>query len=93
MKKAVIVLNGQYIPETLDDGFVICADGGCGLLRGAGLRPDIIIGDGDSMPPFYDIYSGVKSIKYPADKDMTDGEICVRYAAAEGFGDVVIYGA
>ncbi|MDR1940610.1 MAG: thiamine diphosphokinase, partial [Clostridiales bacterium] len=39
------------------------------------------------------IYSGVKSIKYPADKDMTDGEICVRYAAAEGFGDVVIYGA
>ncbi|MDR3292852.1 MAG: thiamine diphosphokinase [Clostridiales bacterium] len=94
MRTAVIVLNGEYIPKRLSDGYIICADGGYKLLSRIGVVPDVILGDGDSIGEFSEsIPSGVLRVHYPCDKDMTDGELCVRYAAKNGFSEIVLYGA
>ncbi|MDR1905533.1 MAG: thiamine diphosphokinase [Clostridiales bacterium] len=94
-KRAIIVLNGKYLAESADflDAYIICADGGYNLLKTAGIKPDIIIGDNDSAEDAESIPKDIKRINYDREKDMTDGEICVRYAIKEGFKKVTLLGA
>jgi len=86
-KSCAIVLNGESIEREIEDDFIICADGGAKLLKGR--LPDIIIGDSDSLSA---TPKGVKTLNFPAIKNETDGELCVRYAAKEGFKRINFYG-
>ncbi|MDD6484087.1 MAG: thiamine diphosphokinase [Clostridiales bacterium] len=71
------------------DDFIICADGGLRHAKKMGLRCDVLIGDFDSLD--VDADAG-EIIQYPAKKDFTDGELCVKYAREHGFSDIILLG-
>ncbi len=60
---------------------VIAADGGLRHLLALGRRPDVLIGDLDSLPPGVNPETAAgKVIRYPRDKDETDLELALLYA-------------
>ncbi len=71
---------------------LIAADGGMRHLRALGLRPERIIGDGDSLPPDLDL-SDIPFIRYPAAKDETDLELALLWAAQEPTPEIGVLGA
>lgn len=73
-----------------DDTFIICADGGYDHAVASGLRPDLILGDLDSMdsdPP-----SDIETVRFDPEKDYTDLELCVKTALERGMRNVEILG-
>jgi len=101
--KAVIVLNGELKGNKEEfkkliggkDIFFIAADGGALFLENIGFLPDVIIGDFDSLTEAqYQRYkkSGAKIIKYPFEKDETDGELALQYCRERGFNNIIIIG-
>ncbi len=99
-KRAFIYTAGNYSVEdiklykrikTKEDDLIICADGGYDALIYTGITPHIIIGDLDSVKS--NIPRDIKTLKYPADKDKTDLEICIDYALENGCETIFILGA
>lgn len=75
---------------------LICADGGARHFQKAGIIPDVLLGDLDSIDPelFNDyLKSGVKIVKFPAQKDYTDMELALDYAVEQGASRIFILGA
>lgn len=77
-------------------GIVICADSGAFHLRRFDIKPDILLGDCDSIAQ--EDYTalagdGVTILKYPVEKDKTDSELAVDLALEKGCSSVVILGA
>ncbi|HEX6972104.1 MAG TPA: thiamine diphosphokinase [Limnochordia bacterium] len=73
---------------------IVCADSGADHALALGLRPDLIIGDLDSIAPraraaFRDVPTRTMS----HDKDATDGELAVMAALATQAASIVIAGA
>ena len=99
-RRAFIYAAGEYRSGDLklykrikmrDDDLVICADGGYDALSYTNIVPDVVIGDLDSIRS--SVPSGIKTIKYPVEKDKTDLEICIDYAVENGCKSVFILGA
>lgn len=97
---AVILAAGEDVPRKpslLDqDALVICADGGASLARVWNLRPQVIIGDLDSLSLEDRAYwekQGVPFKVVPSRKDKTDSELAVELALSQGAGAVVLIGA
>jgi len=70
-------------------------DSGGEICRKAGLLPEYLIGDFDSLRKndkewFHS--HGVEIIQYPADKDLTDYQLCLRTAAEKGKKNVIVTG-
>ena len=105
MKSASIFLNGSYPAEQLEfyrdaikqargQRFLIAADGGLLLFRELGLKPDLVIGDFDSVDAaVLAEFADVETIRFPNEKDATDGELAIREAFARDCDDIAIYGA
>ena len=77
-------------------GLVVAADGGASSLDRLGRRPDLLVGDLDSVEPALVSRleeAGVPVQRHPADKDATDTELAVRAATDAGATDVVLLGA
>ena len=97
IKTAAVVCNGEIDDlawlkgELAGHDAVIAADGGSRHLNAAGVKPDCILGDGDSLPPDYDM--SIERIVFPADKDATDTELAVEYAMDHEHSTIVLYGA
>ena len=99
--RAVIFANGNLSsPGTIhsqlrDDDLVIAADGGAKHCRELNLRPDLVIGDMDSITPA--LIDELKNrdtqlLIYPEDKDQTDLELALIYALENGASEVLFYG-
>lgn len=75
---------------------VICADGGALKAESAGLTPDLVLGDGDSLSAA-DVErlrtQGVDVRVVAPDKDESDSELCLREAVARGASRVAVFGA
>lgn len=86
-RRCVIIsaYNTSSVRESIrlrDDDFVLCADGGYALAMREGVRPDLLIGDFDSMAaPENPV---CKIVRLPMHKDDTDTMACVRYAIDQG---------
>ena len=102
-KKAVIALNGELNGSKEEykkiigekDILFVAADGGALLLESIGFLPDVIIGDFDSLTEGqYQHYEkmGAKIIKYPIEKDETDGELALQYCRGRGLNNIIIIG-
>lgn len=67
------------------DVFVIAADGGLHAVQHFGLKPDLIIGDMDSVTPDelhpYENHPSVTIVRHPAEKDETDLELALLWVA------------
>ncbi|MCL2838207.1 MAG: thiamine diphosphokinase [Oscillospiraceae bacterium] len=82
---------GFFEEYDLDNGVVICADGGYAHAEKLGITPRCIVGDMDSIA---ELPAGVESIKYdPVDKDYTDGNFAVKLAAEAVCDEIIIFGA
>jgi thiamine pyrophosphokinase len=104
--KAIIVADGDLHPplgrraRATTDGdspvLVIAADGGAEKARRVGLRPDVVVGDADSLsaPALASLAAdGVELRLLPAEKDESDTEAALRVAIARGADSIVVLGA
>ena len=98
--KAVVIACGAIEPDDaawLDAAdLVIAADGGAGSLHRIGGRPDILIGDMDSVDPSLLAQleaAGTEVDRHPADKDSSDTELALGAAVEAGASAVVVIGA
>jgi thiamine pyrophosphokinase len=102
-KSAVIALNGELKGNKEEykkligekDVLFVAADGGALLLESIGFLPDVIIGDFDSLTEVqYQRYEkmGTKIIKYPMEKDETDGELALQYCKEKDLDNIIIVG-
>lgn len=94
----IIMANGSF-PETSlplemlrKASFIIACDGATGALHEAGIIPDAIVGDLDSIPaPFRQLYAD--RIHIVEDQEINDLTKAVRYAHSIGQQEVLILGA
>lgn len=100
--KAVIFGNGiiedysYYADYIKDADYIICADGGAYHAKRLGLKPDVLLGDFDSLGRddfSYFVNMGIEVLKFPVQKDMTDTELAIEHAAEKGCDAVVLIGA
>lgn len=96
--RAVIFANGQLTQpiELQPDDLVIAADGGTHHCLGLGIRPQIVIGDLDSVRE-EELEalsaSGTEIITYPERKDFTDLELALLEAQKRGADKVLVLAA
>jgi thiamine pyrophosphokinase len=75
---------------------VLAADGAATTVLAAGLRPDLVVGDGDSLDPRTRerlVEMGVPFRSVAAEKDESDTELCLLAALEAGAGCVTLLGA
>jgi thiamine pyrophosphokinase len=99
---AVVFLDGDYDGPAYFRGWakaadvVVAADGGARFLLEQGIRPDVVVGDFDSLPAA-DVErleaAGVELVRHPVRKDRTDGEMAADEALRRGAGELVLAGA
>jgi thiamine pyrophosphokinase len=101
--KAIVVGNGRVparhsLPATVFDdvALVVAADGGAEGAIGLGLRPDLVVGDMDSLAPeaLRRLESDGTAVERMAvEKDESDLELAIRAALARGATTIMILGA
>jgi thiamine pyrophosphokinase len=98
--KAVVVAAGELDPRdpaALDGAALsIAADGGATLLDRIGRRPDVLVGDLDSVDGALVARleaAGTRVERHPTDKVASDTELAVEAALAAGATEIVILGA
>ena len=87
--------RNEKLPEFSAADFIACADSGYSICVSAGYKPDIVIGDLDSLSPeqISEIDKlGIEKIVHPPEKSETDTLLCVRYGIAQGYDDFLIVG-
>jgi len=75
---------------------IIAVDGGGSICTEAGVVPDLLVGDFDSLPSAEVdrfVARGVKTLAYPADKDQTDLALALDEARRQGVDTVTITAA
>ena len=100
LRRCVIITSFQSVPlkESFDfqqDDYIICADGGYAHALSEGIRPDVIIGDFDSLdadPDSLDPENGSKVIRLAAEKDDTDTMICLKHGIEQDYEIFFIVG-
>ncbi len=98
--RAVIFANGEFQGtwdrDASQPDLIIAADGGSLHCRRLGLRPDVIIGDLDSLN-LEEVRTfeaaGVKVMRYPTRKDYTDLELALLYSKEQGCTQILVLGA
>ncbi|NMP36569.1 MAG: thiamine diphosphokinase [Clostridiales bacterium] len=83
---APCTLRCADFPET---AFITAADAGLRQLQAAGIKPDLIIGDFDSLGF---VPQGADVIRCKPEKDDTDTMLAVRRALDDGYTDIRLYG-
>jgi len=75
-------------------GLLVAADSGLMLCEDAGLRPDWILGDMDSLddPGRLEKYPPDRILRSPADKDFTDTELALTFLKEKGYDEVWLAG-
>jgi thiamine pyrophosphokinase len=99
--RALIVADGEVrlgsALETALSGvdLIVAADGGARKAAGLGLRPQVVVGDGDSLSSDAADelrLGGVEVIIHPVEKDESDAELAVREALSRGATSLVVLG-
>jgi thiamine pyrophosphokinase len=99
---AAVFLDGDYDDPAYFRGWaeaadmVVAADGGARFLLEQGIRPDVVVGDFDSLPAAALERleaAGVELVRHPVRKDRTDGEMAADEALRRGAGELVLAGA
>lgn len=94
MSTCYIVGAGEFTARGFTPGvddFVIAADGGYLALRSIGVRPQLLLGDFDSLGSIA-IPADVPVERFPVQKDDTDTGIALAHAWGMGYRSFAIYG-
>ncbi|MCR5602952.1 MAG: thiamine diphosphokinase [Lachnospiraceae bacterium] len=95
-KKCLIISGGRFanIPrQRLRADYVIACDKGLEYAEKYLIKPDVIVGDFDSVSD--NLREGLDErdaliMRYPKEKDDTDTLIAVKYALSEGYRNIII---
>ena len=68
---------------------VIAADGGFDHLKRMKIKPDVLIGDFDSIS---ELPCGIEAVRYPVEKDETDAFLAYKLGAERGYREFVVLG-
>jgi len=71
---------------------VVCADGGYRLAQQSGVKPDLVVGDLDSLQD-EEIEKGIEVRRYPRNKDFSDFELAMQHAEEMAPEWIYVYGA
>jgi len=83
----------KHLEETRTAGdMVICADGGYRVAASLGVKPDLVIGDLDSLSESK-IEAGIEVVRYGREKDFSDFELALKAAVDSKPEHVFVYGA
>jgi thiamine pyrophosphokinase len=103
IRRAALFLNGDYAPDpdfyrrlAGSADLVVAADGGAERLALFGLRPDVAVGDFDSLSAQRVAEltaAGVRIVRHPVRKDQTDAELAVQEALRAGAEVIDLAGA
>jgi thiamine pyrophosphokinase len=102
IKRVIIIANGNlknpafYRDLIQNDDFIICVNGGSSHALAIGVRPDLLIGDLDSLPDQDRkniMNANPELIEYPTEKDKSDLEIALNYALEMNPARIIIFGA
>ena len=94
MNTCYIVGAGEFTARDLTPekgDFVIAADGGLRALESIGIKPDLLIGDLDSLGA-HPLPKDVPLEKHPVEKDDTDTGIALAQGYAMGYRTFALYG-
>lgn len=73
------------------DDFIVCADSGYSFAKKAGLTPNLIIGDFDSLKE--ELPQNTEVVNLNTHKDDTDTEHCVMECIRRGYKDFLLLGS
>lgn len=95
MNKTIIITsymeNSVYFDFNLSpDDYVICTDGGYDIALQHGIKPDLLLGDFDSINA--PLPGDVKTLKFNPEKDFTDLDLALKYASELPNNIVEIWG-
>src|SRR3989344_4833962 len=97
--RAGLICNGSVSSKLLhknisSSDFIVAVDGGANKLVKTKFRPDIIIGDMDSINSrARAAFKNVKMLSYPREKDMVDLELALNYCIEKKSSEILILGA
>ena len=97
--KALIIANGQLPPRQLvrslasSANLIVCADGGANHARRMDIRPDIILGDLDSISPSTKLIYKRIPLLLISSQESTDLEKAVRYCLERKCKSIDVIGA
>ena len=78
----------DFNPQESD--LIIAADGGYSTLKKLNIKPDLVVGDFDSLG---NVPENENIIKHPVKKDDTDTLLAIKTGLEKGFKTFIIYGA
>ena len=93
MKTCLIISGGEFSPiaEHIEYDYVIACDMGYEHSKRLGIKPDLLMGDFDSIrdasSPFPE---DISLMSYPKEKDDTDTMLAVKCALDKGFRHLII---
>lgn len=99
--KCIIIANGDLeyssqIRKMIDNApLIVSADGGARHLKAFNVIPHVLIGDFDSIRPEdkkYFAAHSINTIDFPSKKDVTDTELCIKWALAHHATDITLLG-
>jgi thiamine pyrophosphokinase len=97
--RAFIYTGGDIDPKNIsespsDEDVIIAADSGYRNARKLGVKPQILLGDFDSLPrdELNDAADGAEVITVPSQKDFTDTQLAVDTAIKKGAKEIIIIG-
>ncbi len=100
--KALVITNGILEDMTLwqeeigQVELIVAANGGACHARSLGIRPDVVVGDADSLDAETARWleeQGVARAQHPTAKDETDLELALLYAVRAGAREILLLGA
>ena len=94
--RAFIYVGGTICPDFItehptDGDLCIAADGGYKNALALGHPVHVAVGDFDSFPRDR-IADGIERIELPAEKDLTDSQVCIETAIARGADEIILVG-
>ncbi len=101
-KRVVLIANGDcrdldfHRQQVWDGDYIICADGGSRHALAMGLRPDLIMGDVDSLDPVLGRnleYIATDFMIFPPEKDKSDLELAMDHAIGLNPEEILLLGA
>ncbi|MDD6102751.1 MAG: single-stranded-DNA-specific exonuclease RecJ [Clostridiales bacterium] len=95
VKSKCIIVGAGEVSELINsyiiDSYIIACDKGYEYCHKFGIKPDIIIGDFDSLEKPENI--DIKISEYPVEKDDTDTALALKHAISSGYDQIYMFGA